>query len=60
MNAELVREVSGPSSHTVIQVDEKGRNCILFYAHEGLRITDEYIDRVLESFWSRRLSSAAE
>lgn len=50
VNTELVREVSGPSSHTVIQVDEKGRNCILFYAHEGLRITDEYIDRVLESF----------
>lgn len=50
VNTELVREVSGPSSHTVIQVDEKGRNCILFYAHEGLRITDEYIDQVLESF----------
>ena len=46
----LVREVPGPSSHTVIQVDRNGRNCILFYAHDGLRITDAYLDEIFSRF----------
>ena len=50
VHTELIRGVAGPSSHTVIQVDEKGRNCILFYAHEGLRVTDELIAETLAPF----------
>ena len=50
VNTSLIREVPGPSSHTVIQVDRSGQNCILFYADEGLRVTPSYIDQVLASF----------
>ena len=49
-DVSLVREVEGPSSHTVIQVDSRGQNSILFYAGGELRVTEDYIQEVLGHF----------
>ncbi len=46
----LLKWVEGPSSHTVIQVDEGGDNCILFFAGKNLEADDAYIESVLSEF----------
>lgn len=46
----LLKCVEGPSSHTVIQVDEGGDNCILFFADQNLEADDAYIESVLSEF----------
>ena len=45
-----IRRVSGSSSHTVIQVDTQGQNCIIVCPGENVRVTDEDIDTVLNDF----------
>jgi len=50
VETEHVRRVSGASSHTVIQVDAQGQNCIIVCPGENVRVTDAEIDRVLDSF----------
>lgn len=50
VNTQYIRRCSGPSSHTIIQVDANGNNCIIVYSGENLKITDEYIDCVLRDF----------
>jgi len=41
------------SGHTVIQVDDAGRNCILLYGGANRDIDAAYIDRALEGFGKR-------
>ena len=50
VNTDHVRRVPGASSHTVIQVDGAGQNCIIVCPGENVRVTDKDIDRVLEGF----------
>lgn len=40
----------GDSGHAIIQVDEKGQNCILLYGGTNQQIDKEYIDQVLSNF----------
>lgn len=50
VDTQHVRRVMGASSHTVIQVDAQGQNCIIVCPGENIRITDAEIERVLDSF----------
>ena len=50
VNTELIRQISGPCGHTVIQVDRSGQNCILLYGGANRSITKEFADEVLEHF----------
>ena len=50
VQTQLIRRVQGESSHTVIQVDENGQNCIIFFAGDNISTTEEYIDEVLQNF----------
>lgn len=45
-----VRRVPGASSHTVIQVDAQGQNCIIVCQGENVCVTDEAIREALNSF----------
>lgn len=43
-------ESEGNSGHTIIQVDEKGQNCILLFSGSNHLMTKKFIDEVLSSF----------
>jgi len=45
-----IRRVTGASSHTVIQVDDQGQNCIIVCPGDNVRVTDADIDDVLSGF----------
>ncbi len=45
-----IKHVAGASSHTVIQVDQDGQNCIIVCAGENVRVADADIDAVLAHF----------
>ena len=50
VNTEFVKMKEGSSSHTIIQVDDRGNNCIVFYSDSGLAPKDEDIEQVLDNF----------
>ena len=50
VNTKFIRQISGPSGHTVIQVDKNGQNCILLYGGANRSITREFANEVLEHF----------
>lgn len=50
VNTSHILKVAGASSHTVIQVDGEGQNCIIVCAGENVRVTDADIDAVLAGF----------
>lgn len=50
VNTSHILKVAGASSHTVIQVDGEGQNCIIVCAGENVRVTDADIDAVLTGF----------
>ena len=50
VNACHVRQVSGASSHTVIQVDAKGQNSIIVCSGENVHVDPKDIDCVLSDF----------
>ena len=50
VNTKFIRQISGPSGHTVIQVDINGLNCILLYGGANRSITREFANEVLEHF----------
>ena len=50
MNTEFIRQIPGPSGHTVIQVDKNGQNCILLFGGSNRSMTREFVDEVLDSF----------
>ena len=50
VNTEFIRQIPGPSGHTVIQVDKNGQNCILLFGGSNRSMTREFVDEVLDSF----------
>ena len=50
VDTRYIRRVAGASSHTVIQVDEQGQNCIIVCPGENVRVTDADVDAVLSGF----------
>lgn len=50
VSTEFIRQIPGPSGHTVIQVDKNGQNCILLFGGSNRSMTRGFIDSVLESF----------
>lgn len=50
VDVSLIRPVDALPGHTVIQVDEKGQNCILLYGGTNRQLTLDYIEEVLSQF----------
>lgn len=42
-----LRQGEGPSGHAIIQVDEKGQNCILLFAGTNHQLTEDYLREFL-------------
>lgn len=50
VDTTFVRQVEGSTGHAIIQVDRSGQNSILLYDGANSRITEAFVDRVLEHF----------
>ena len=50
VNTQYVRRVDTPTGHAIIQVDPRGRNCILLYGGANQCIDPAFADEVLASF----------
>lgn len=52
VNTDFVQMVNSASGHAIIQVDQKGQNCILLYSGANHTISTEQIDQVFVQFTS--------
>lgn len=50
VDTSLIGRSQKPSGHTIIQVDDQGRNCILLFGGANQDMDEPYIDQVLASF----------
>lgn len=50
IRTDYIRQIEGPSGHTVIQVDKEAQNCIILYGGSNRMITREYVDEVFSNF----------
>jgi len=50
VDTSLIVHSSAPTGHTIIQVDDSGRNCILLFGGANQDIEEAYIDTALEKF----------
>lgn len=47
VDTSLIRTTEASSGHTIIQVDKKGQNCILYFGGANKSVDQEYIEQVL-------------
>ena len=50
VHTDFVKQLDVKGGHTIIQVDEKGQNCIILYGGTNLMLTREFVDEVLSHF----------
>ncbi len=50
VDSHLLKIGNTPTGHAIIQVNEKGGNCIIIHGGANMEITDDYIESVLENF----------
>ncbi len=50
VDTRLIELAEVATGHAIIQVDERGRNCILLFGGANQEIDEAYIDRVLSTF----------
>lgn len=50
VDTHYIKQASGPSGHTVIQVDKNGQNSIIVFAGENMRVLESDIAHVLSGF----------
>ncbi len=50
VNTEFINIGDTPTGHAIIQVNEKGGNCIIIHGGSNVEITTEYVNEVLGNF----------
>lgn len=50
VDTTYIRKIPGRSGHTIIQVDKDGQNSILLFGGANRRLTEDFIDEVLDNF----------
>lgn len=50
VDTQFVHVIDEPTGHAVIQVEPKGNNCIFLYGGANMRVSEPFIDEVLEHF----------
>lgn len=50
IRTDFIRKSESPNGHAVIQVDQKGQNCIIIVSGSNDKVTEAYIDEVLLQF----------
>ena len=52
VNADHIKMIEGKTGHAIIQVDKNAQNCILLYGGANQKLTESYVDEVLNDFES--------
>ena len=52
VNLQLLERSTSVSGHAIIQVDDRGQNCILLFGGTNQALTEAYLDRALDAFGS--------
>ena len=52
VNADYIKMIEGKTGHAIIQVDKNAQNCILLYGGANQKLTENYVDEVLNNFES--------
>lgn len=52
VNADHIKMIEGKTGHAIIQVDKNAQNCILLYGGANQKLTENYVDEVLNNFES--------
>ena len=52
VNAKHIKMIEGKTGHAIIQVDKNAQNCILLYGGATQKLTESYVDEVLNDFES--------
>lgn len=50
VDVSFIQRVEQPNGHAIIQVDQKGQNCIILYGGTNQMLTKEYINETLDAF----------
>lgn len=50
VKTEYIRKSKNPSGHAIIQVDDEGQNCIVFYGGANDDVSPDYVDELLQHF----------
>ena len=50
VDSRYIRQVEGKSGHAIIQIDKNAQNCILLFGGANQKLTESYVDEVLEGF----------
>lgn len=50
VNYDYIHKIEGKTGHTIIQIDKNAQNCILLYAGANDKLTEEYVDSVIDNF----------
>ncbi|RHR10390.1 ribokinase [Pseudoflavonifractor sp. AF19-9AC] len=50
VDVRYLQTLEGPSGHAIIQINERGQNCIIVYGGTNVKLTRPYIDGVLDNF----------
>lgn len=52
VKADHIKMIEGKTGHAIIQVDKSAQNCILLYGGANQKLTENYVDEVLNDFES--------
>ena len=50
VDSRYIRKVEGKSGHAIIQIDKNAQNCIILFGGANQKLTESYVDEVLEGF----------
>ena len=50
VDSRYIRQVEGKSGHAIIQIDKNAQNCIILFGGANQKLTESYVDEVLEGF----------
>ena len=49
VDVSLVRTVSAPQGHAIIQINDEGNNCIIVFGGSNQELSRDYVDQALEN-----------
>ncbi len=50
INVDFLKTVDAPTGHAIIQVNDKGENCIIIYSGANFCVTEDFVDDVISNF----------
>ncbi|MCQ2510244.1 MAG: ribokinase [Lachnospiraceae bacterium] len=50
VNGDYIRTIDEKTGHAIIQIDKNAQNCIILYGGANVKLTEQYIDEVIDGF----------